>query len=635
MVSALLDAGHSTVFVFLLRWRPERFGTSADASARVLRGWLDAQLGAEASAARVVIKPIQHDDEGAGLMRAHLGAGSNPEVQVNYSRKYAPEKFKPRIENDWMPIYLTEFPLATPSFLPDEQDPGGEGAAGTGAFVTALAGLRDARSADAAGTAVAVAALEAFRPSPASPEEWSVYVDGLLGGANSEPFYTGDEKKAIEAAFFADAAVRKQLAVSPLAGGDCAYFDDTKNWKKFWQESLTQSKDEALWARFAADDGLWRSFASGASSSRGVVVDCGSGHTSIMFYAMGGKAGPGVRQVKRCWLKHNDGGNLALTDIMPSASGGAFKGTTLASRLDEFIQNLVGMLEQQQHAAGWSSSSNTSCVLHIGATGGVREKIAQGELGEEDVEIIRDGFERAFADRMSVVKFEVITGGQEATWEHAAAQIIWGANARKMFPAAAADETTPEVGLFSGGGKSMQLGRRGSALSFPFSTFPAELEERQGAAPDAWLDPVKWDRFADDLVAKVKKGAADHNELFTGCFVGTAMNHRAAKFTEIAETPITAAAAATALRASLSQFRAQEGELYERLMADSTPGSSYPLARIVSMHTFRLATVLEVMFAPDAQFYFAKNGVDGAGEQIDCEWTVGAFAQLTHDERQP
>jgi len=63
--------------------------------------------------------------------------------------------------------------------------------------------------------------------------------------------------------------------------------------------------------------------------------------------------------------------------------------------------------------------------------------------------------------------------------EHDAAQIIWGGDSAKtIFPAAGAN---PEVGLFSGGGKSMQIGRKGSALSFPFSTFPKELEERQGA----------------------------------------------------------------------------------------------------------------------------------------------------------
>ncbi|CAE8614851.1 unnamed protein product [Polarella glacialis] len=177
----------------------------------------------------------------------------------------------------------------------------------------------------------------------------------------------------------------------------------------------------------------------------------------------------------------------------------------------------------------------------------------------------------------------------------------------------------------------MQLGRRGSALSFPFSTFPAELEERQGAAPDAWLDPSKWDRFAQDLLAKVKGAAAEH-ELFDGCFVGTAMNHRAARYTEIAEQPITAATAAAALRAALVQFRSQEGELYERMMASSTPGSPYPLARITAMHTYRLATVLEEMFAPEAQFFFAKNGVDISGNEIDCEWTVGAFAELAREQ---
>jgi hypothetical protein len=327
--------------------------------------------------------------------------------------------------------------------------------------------------------------------------------------------------------------------------------------------------------------------------------------------------------------------------------------------------------------------------LYIGATGGVREKMTQGQMGDLELDQMRTGFERAFAsdgasDFMATVKFEgrsspliclplslplpatrnampflaspchaipyhtiplevhhvrrptlvhgspphpvVLSGAQEATWEHEAAEIIWD-ESHKFFPAAAAaadaaGELAPHVGLFSGGGKSMQLARRGSALSFPFSTFPAELEERQGAAPDAWLDPAKWDRFAEELLAKVKASAAEH-ELFDGCFVGTAMNHRAARYTEIDEQPITAGEAVAALRASLRQFRAQEGALYERMMRDHRPGSSYPLARITAMHTFRLATVLENLFSPDACFFFAKNGTDCTGHPIDCEWTVG------------
>ena len=167
----------------------------------------------------------------------------------------------------------------------------------------------------------------------------------------------------------------------------------------------------------------------------------------------------------------------------------------MAARLQEFIHNLRGVLDDELQLSG---ADAPCCSLYIGATGGMREKLAQGQIGEGEVEAIRAGFERSFADRMRVVKFEVITGKQEAAWEYEAAQAIWGGDlAPKMFPAACAGGAAPEIGMFSGGGKSMQLARRGSALSFPFSTFPAELEERQGAAPDAWLDPVKWDRFAE------------------------------------------------------------------------------------------------------------------------------------------
>jgi hypothetical protein len=625
MVTALLGAGHDIVFVFLLRWRPERFGTSADASAKVLRGWIDSSLGAEESAKRVVITPIQNDYEGAGLMRAHLGPDVDPELLVNYSKKYSPERFKPRIENDWMPLYRKEFPKAVPSFLVDELDPGGEGAAGTAAFVAALAGLRSARAAASgaeADEAAAVAALEAYRPACADPEGWRSYVDGLLGGANDEPFYTGDEKKEIEAAFFADASVREELAASPIVGdaGPAYFTEGPKNWTKFWKENLGDSKDAALLARFAANDALWRSFAmkysGGAPPQSGCVVDCGSGHTSVMFYSTGGAAGFEVQQVKRAWFKHVDGGNLPLTDILPDASGGAFQGTTLEERLQEFIANLKRVLKEQ----GISDLSS----LYIGATGGMRESIAQGKMGEAEVAVIRSGFEAAFtSEQMSVVRFEVLTGEQEARWEIDAAQIIWGGDAAKqMFPAAGAD---PEVGLFSGGGKSMQLGQKGSALSFPFSTFPKELEERQGAAPDAWLDEEKWHRWADELLAKVQM--VDQPELFNGCFVGTAMNHRAAKYTDIAEQPITAGAAIPLLRAALAQFRSQEGELNTKMLADGKPGSDYPLARIAAMHTYRLATVLEELFHPEAQLFFARNGQNRFGE-IDCEWTVGAFAEM-------
>ena len=48
----------------------------------------------------------------------------------------------------------------------------------------------------------------------------------------------------------------------------------------------------------------------------------------------------------------------------------------------------------------------------------------------------------------------------------------------------------------------------------------------------------RWARFADGLRAKVEAAAAEHCAAaaggpFGGCFVGTAMNHRAAMYTEV------------------------------------------------------------------------------------------------------
>jgi hypothetical protein len=105
------------------------------------------------------------------------------------------------------------------------------------------------------------------------------------------------------------------------------------------------------------------------------------------------------------------------------------------------------------------------------------------------------------------------------------------------------------------------------------------------------------------------------------------MNHRAAKYTEIDERPIRAGDAVKALRESLPLFKARTGPLYDKMMATRSPGSTYPMARITAMHTLRLLTVLENMFHPDAQMYFSKNGRDVDGNEIECEWTVGAMVE--------
>lgn len=402
--------------------------------------------------------------------------------------------------------------------------------------------------------------------------------------------------------------------------------------------------------------GVWqRAISTGAvkdekknSTVTGVVVDCGSGHTSITYYSCSTSHGrESLVQRGKTWLKHTgDGGNLPLTDVIPGTQGGCFVGQTLVQRVADFIVCLQEALARPLVEGG--EREKPPDILLIGGTGGMRSAVEEGKLASHDLDTIRTLFVAAFGGKVRVVKFEVITGGEEATWEHQGAQLIWGGQAAAMFPDQESKDletkdakdagvgkgqeqdaaaVAADIGLFSGGGKSMQLGRRGTALSFPFSTFPKELEERQGAAPDAWLDPAKWAaHFADALVAKVTKAATLHPP-FTGRFVGTAMNHRAAMYTGISERPITAGAAVAALRDSLPQFIGRKGELYDKMMATHTPGSNYPLERITAMHTFRLKTVLERMFDPHAQLFFAKDGKDARGNKIDAEWTVGAFAE--------
>ena len=144
-------------------------------------------------------------------------------------------------------------------------------------------------------------------------------------------------------------------------------------------------------------------------ATSGVVVDCGSGHTSVMFYtAAGGVDGAvAVSQQSRAWLKHADGGNLPLTDIIPGAPGGAFRGETLAERLDEFLRHLEGVLDEQHSRDGSPPSEGGGgdgapsegggdgappppppdrSILFVGATGGVREAVEQGRLSEVEQE---------------------------------------------------------------------------------------------------------------------------------------------------------------------------------------------------------------------------------------------------------
>jgi hypothetical protein len=142
-----------------------------------------------------------------------------------------------------------------------------------------------------------------------------------------------------------------------------------------------------------------------------VLVDCGSGHTAVTFYgytadATTGKGG--VEQQHKTWLKHRDGGNLPLTDIIPGAAGGGFVGETLTQRLSEFIDCLQAVLV----AAGGKMLQEhpPATFMIIGATGGMRSAIDDGRFDQQQVETVRTAFTNAFQHSMQLIRFEVLTG---------------------------------------------------------------------------------------------------------------------------------------------------------------------------------------------------------------------------------
>lgn len=97
---------------------------------------------------------------------------------------------------------------AKPRFLTDETDPGAA-AWGTGKFVDAVQKYHTSRG--SAEEKAAMTELEQWKPESESAAGWAAYVEGLLGGANGEPFYAPQAKKEIEGAFFEDSEVLRML----------------------------------------------------------------------------------------------------------------------------------------------------------------------------------------------------------------------------------------------------------------------------------------------------------------------------------------------------------------------------------------------------------------------------------------
>lgn len=362
----------------------------------------------------------------------------------------------------------------------------------------------------------------------------------------------------------------------------------------------------------------------------GMMLDCGSGHSSIIWYS---ECQGVIRQLRRSKLRLPEGGNYKITDAFERAvpiaeSAAAFAGALRA----EIADARSGGIEQPD-------------IIYVGATGGLRNMLSDGRVApaalREFETSLLDGLSGAFGGQKSVAKFGVISGEEEAAWELAAAELIYGDARNSMF----SDAKVGGFGLFSGGGSSMQVQQAaGAPRSFPFSTWCGpEMDEELGADIHAWKDADKWERWEAGLLAKIVEAKESlavelgRGQLFSGCFLLTAMCHVAATAAGFAEAPVTAAEAVRRLAAALEQFRVGAEEPFESFVAGrhsvhptvSAWYSSQPphhLARVGAMHICRLKLVLSLLFDPDASL-FAPPATDSNGARLDCEWTLQLFAK--------
>jgi len=268
-------------------------------------------------------------------------------------------------------------------------------------------------------------------------------------------------------------------------------------------------------------------------------------------------------------------------------------------------------------------------ILFVGATGGVRSALSQGLLTEDDL----TSFEKRLVEGLSEVKnikevrFSAIDGSDEGRWELMAAQAIWSGDSGTMFGVEDAF-----VGMISGGGSSMQIGAEGGeAVSHAFSTMWDGMEEGKGAPAEAWLDDAVWGAWEADLIEKIEQYKASQGEAFRlldGCYVGTACNKQAVAAAGFADRPVTAEEAIPLLRAGVLEFRTQTGPNYEREKDVQRPKVRYNWFSVMARQKCRLAHVLEILFDPTARLYFTKTGLTKTTEQLDCEWTLGAWTEL-------
>ena len=343
----------------------------------------------------------------------------------------------------------------------------------------------------------------------------------------------------------------------------------------------------------------------------GIVVDCGSGHASIFWYACGddGRA----KQMRRSRLTPNDA-QFKLVDALATAT----------KEMEANIDSMCTLIQSEiDEATSAKVDLQAPSMLIIGATGGMREALATGTVSRAAIGAVQQRLEASFGSTIGRVRFTCLSGEQEATWELRAAQELWGGQAERMF-GAAPKASARELGLLSGGGQSMQLGVPGQPpCSWPFSTWHAALNNDEPGS-DAWRQSAAWQEWEAKLLVDVdyEFSVTRKRKRIHGRFVLISMNQVAAAAAGFVEEAVSAEEAVAKLRDALRRFVAAEGEEVAAFL-EARKHYKYNVARVTAMHLCRLAHVLERLFEPQARLF----APDPKMYDLHCEWPLGAFME--------
>jgi len=342
------------------------------------------------------------------------------------------------------------------------------------------------------------------------------------------------------------------------------------------------------------------------------VVDCGSGHSSVMLYQTGVKKtgwGRTKARVDNATLLED----AAETDLLEPPQ--------LAYKFDE-LPILVQALESGgtlEWCGLLKEHTESDCPIEIAATAGVRQALRDGTITNNDIEAFRRLIKTEFDDRAT---FKILSGEDESVAEHRAVTLCsrWS---NVVAPGGGA------VLLASAGGVSMQVstatGRHLSITSDSFEGTDLVRDSGVSAGLQEWRNIVHENLRRGTVGTGIGGSRMGGGSQLKGDFVCIELLAWVASEVGVPTgTWITRSSFSAKCRDFIDRAEAKLVDIEQEAGLPHT--ERYPC--FVISYTQQVEVTLTTLFSSDAMFYADHEG----WEPLCPDWTLGLF--LAQCERQ-